>query len=39
MITIKAKPITNDNFRPYGTFASMLDPVGNCFPGDATWSG
>jgi ureidoglycolate lyase len=37
MITIKAKPITNDNFRPYGAFASMLDPVGNCFPGDATF--
>ena len=37
MITIKAVPITNENFRPYGTFASMLDPVGNCFPGDATF--
>ena len=37
MITIKAKPITNDNFRPYGAFASMLNPAGNCFPGDATF--
>ncbi len=37
MITIKAVPITAENFRPYGSFASMLDPVGNCFPGDATF--
>ena len=37
MKTIKALPITHENFRPYGTFASMLDPKGNCFPGDATF--
>ena len=37
MRTIKAIPITDENFRPYGTFASMLDPKGNCFPGDATF--
>ena len=37
MITIKAVPITNENFRPYGSFASMLNPSGNCFPGDATF--
>ena len=37
MITIKAVPITHENFRPYGSFASMLNPTGNCFPGDATF--
>jgi len=37
MITIKAVPITHENFRPYGAFASMLAPTGNCFPGDATF--
>lgn len=37
MITIKAVPITAENFRPYGAFASMLEPKGNCFPGDATF--
>ena len=37
MTTIKAVPITIENFRPYGSFASMLDPKGNCFPGDATF--
>ena len=37
MRTIKAVPITVENFRPYGAFASMLDPKGNCFPGDATF--
>ena len=37
MMTIKAVPITNENFRPYGSFASMLEPSGNCFPGDATF--
>lgn len=37
MLTIKAVPITTENFRPYGSFASMLDPTGNCFPGDATF--
>ena len=37
MKTIKAVPITHENFRPYGSFASMLDPKGNCFPGDATF--
>ena len=37
MRTIKAVPITNENFRPYGSFASMLEPQGNCFPGDATF--
>ena len=28
MYTIKAKPITVENFKPYGTFASMLEPTG-----------
>ena len=37
MKTIKAVPITVENFRPYGCFASMLEPAGNCFPGDATF--
>ena len=37
MRKIKAVPITNENFRPYGTFASFLNPTGNCFPGDATF--
>ena len=37
MIAIKAVPITNENFRPYGSFASMTEPRGNCFPGDATF--
>ena len=37
MLTIKAVPITHENFRPYGAFASMLAPTGNCFPGDATF--
>ena len=37
MRTIKAVPITAENFKPYGSFASMLDPRGNCFPGDATF--
>ena len=37
MRTIKAVPITNENFRPYGSFASMLNPRGNCFPGDNTF--
>jgi hypothetical protein len=37
MRRIKAVPITAENFRPYGSFASMLDPEGNCFPGDATF--
>ena len=37
MITIKAKPISIEDFRPYGSFASMLEPTGNCFPGDATF--
>ena len=37
MRTIKAVPITAENFRPYGSFASMLAPTGNCFPGDATF--
>lgn len=37
MRTIKAVPITVENFRPYGSFASMLDPKGNCFPGDNTF--
>ena len=37
MRTIKAKPITIENFRPYGSFTSMLAPSGNCFPGDATF--
>jgi len=37
MRTIKAVPITHDNFRPYGSFASMLEPSGHCFPGDNTF--
>ena len=37
MRKIKAVPITNENFRPYGSFCSILNPVGNCFPGDATF--
>ena len=37
MRQIKAVPITAENFRPYGSFASMLNPTGNCFPGDATF--
>ena len=37
MRTIKAVPITVENFRPYGSFSSMLNPVGNCFPGDNTF--
>ena len=37
MLKIKAVPITVENFRPYGSFASMLEPAGNCFPGDATF--
>lgn len=34
MRTIKAVPITNENFRPYGSFTSMLNPTGNCFAGE-----
>ena len=37
MRTIKAVPITHENFLPYGTFTSMVEPAGNCFPGDATF--
>lgn len=37
MRKIKAVPITNENFRPYGSFASFLNPQGNCFPGDASF--
>ena len=37
MKTIKAVPITHENFRPYGSFSNMLDPEGTCFPGDATF--
>ena len=37
MLTIKAVPITHENFRPYGSFAPMLAPSGDCFPGDATF--
>ena len=37
MRQIKAVPVTAENFRPYGSFASMLNPTGNCFPGDATF--
>lgn len=37
MRTIKAQPLTAEAFKPYGSFASMLDPKGNCFPGDATF--
>lgn len=28
MYTIKAKPITAENFRAYGSFANMLEPTG-----------
>ncbi|MDD3921882.1 MAG: ureidoglycolate lyase [Eubacteriales bacterium] len=34
MRQIKAAPITKENFQPYGSFASMLNPQGNCFPGE-----
>ena len=34
MRKIKALPITNENFRPYGSFYNMLKPEGNCFPGE-----
>ena len=37
MKTIKAVPITAENFKPYGSFANFLNPTGNCFPGDATF--
>ena len=37
MITVKADPITAENFKPFGSFTSFLDPRGNCFPGDATF--
>ena len=37
MKTIKAVPITVENFKPYGTFVNFLNPTGNCFPGDATF--
>ncbi len=37
MKTIKAMPITAENFKPYGSFTSILEPSGNCFPGDATF--
>ncbi len=36
MRTIRAVPITNENFRLYGTFANMLNPTGNCFPGEGS---
>lgn len=36
MRTIKAKPLTVEAFRPYGTFANMLNPAGNRFPGDGS---
>lgn len=35
MRTIHAKPLTAEAFRPYGSFADMLNPSGNCFPGEA----
>ena len=31
MRTIKAKPLTAEAFRPYGSYVSMTDPSGNCF--------
>ena len=37
MRTIKAVPITAENFRVYGSFVNMLLPEGHCFPGDATF--
>lgn len=37
MMTIKAVPISVEKFKPYGSFASMMEPVGNCFAGDATF--
>jgi ureidoglycolate lyase len=36
MRTIKAVPITNENFRPYGAFANMLNLTGNRFPGEGS---
>ena len=36
MRKIKAVPITAENFKPYGTFYNMLEPSGNCFPGDGS---
>lgn len=32
--TIKAKPLTHENFATYGTFASITDPQGFCFAGE-----
>ena len=37
MRKILAKPITVENFKAYGSFASFLEPSGNCFPGDAAF--
>ena len=37
MRTIKAVPITAENFKTYGSFVNMLSPEGYCFPGDATF--
>jgi ureidoglycolate lyase len=33
MRTIKAVPLTVENFRPYGSFTNALNPGGNCFEG------
>ena len=37
MRTINAVPITVEKFRPYGSFTNILNPKGNCFPGDSTF--
>jgi hypothetical protein len=34
MRTIKAVPLTVENFRPYGSFTNALNPSGNCFAGE-----
>ena len=31
MRTIKAQPLTKEAFEQYGTYASIVDPKGNCF--------
>ena len=34
MLTIKAEPITNDSFAPFGQFYPMLDPKGHALCGE-----
>lgn len=31
MRKLQAKPLTIEGFRPYGEYANMLNPAGNCF--------